>query len=212
MTPLERVRPQRVQVVSWDVDGTLYSLGRMILWLAWGLVASVAVLRFWRGVAELRALARVRRAVDRARAAGGVVPAALLAERLALREVEARWYGRAIARAGLRPGVRLVIERLDAKGIRQVVLSDYEAGYKLAALGVEGRFSTCYAGEARGLVKPAPALFRAVIEAEGVPAEALLHIGDRAERDGAAAEVVGYRFVLVSAGWVKRVLEAAGIS
>ncbi len=202
--------PEPVRVVSWDVDGTLYSLGRMVLWLAWQLVASLASLRFWRGVAELRSLARVRRAVDSARAAGGEVSAALLFERRALGEVERRWYGRAIARAGLRPGVRTVLARLEAAGIRQVVLSDYEAGYKLAALGVERSFAACYAGEAHGLVKPAPALFRAVLAAEGVPAAALLHIGDRADRDGAAAAEVGYRFELASGGWVVRVLAATG--
>lgn len=207
MTP-----PDRVRVVSWDVDGTLYSLWRMSLWLSLLLAGSALSLRFWRGVAELRALARVRRAIDRVRAKGGVVPAALLLERRALDAVEARWYGRAIARAGLRPGVRALLGRLEGAGIRQVVLSDYEAGYKLAALGVERAFAARYAGEARGLVKPAPALFRGVIDAEGIAPAALLHIGDRAERDGGAAAEVGYRFERVSRGWVARVLAATGVA
>ena len=176
-----------LEVVSWDVDGTLYSRPRMIRALVMrGLVHPIAALR------AIGTLERFRREMQRARRRGGVLPAPVARDRA----VEARWYGPAIARAGVRPGVRELTAHFAARGLRQVVLSDYHADYKLEALGLGGAFERAYAGEALGFLKPAAELFAAVTRALAVPPERILHIGDRADTDGAAV-AAGWRVVIL---------------
>lgn len=176
-----------IEVVSWDVDGTLYPRGKMVRALLWRALASP-----WRALVELPGLGRVRRAVEAARRTGGRLAAPLARDRA----VEAAWYGPAIARAGLMPGVRELVACFRARGLVQVVLSDYECDYKLRALGLEGAFARTYAAETLGLVKPARELWLAVARDLGVPPERVLHIGDRADTDGGAAEA-GCRVVVL---------------
>src|SRR5689334_20705437 len=127
----------RIEVVSWDVDGTLYSRPRMIRALvAYGLQRPFAALR------DLGPLERFRAEMARARRAGGRLPGPVTRDR----STEARWYGPAIARAGLRPGVRELWRHFQDRGLKQVVLSDYHCDYKLTALGLEGAFDPCFAG------------------------------------------------------------------
>jgi putative hydrolase of the HAD superfamily len=176
-----------IEVVSWDVDGTLYSRARMIRALVVrGLLHPLAALR------AVWPLERFRRQMQRARRAGGRLPAPVARDRA----VEARWYGPAIARAGLRPGVRELCAHFQRRGLRQIVLSDYHADYKLEALGLGGAFDVCYAGEALGFLKPAVELFATVTRALAVPPERILHIGDRADTDGAAVQL-GWRVVIL---------------
>jgi HAD superfamily hydrolase (TIGR01509 family) len=189
-------------VVTWDVDGTLYPAGAMRRALAWDALAQP--LAAWR---ELRPLLRFRRAMERRRRDGGRITAGEADARD--RAAEARWYGRAIARAGLRRGVADVVRALAAGGVRQVALSDWRAGYKLAALGLAGAFERVYAGEDLGWLKPAPELWRAVAADLGVPVERVLHVGDRRDTDGAAA-LAGCRAHVLGAP--ARVLTLCGLS
>jgi len=48
-----------------------------------------------------------------------------------------------------------------------------------------------------GVAKPHPAIFRAALDALGVPAEAALYVGDRLNADVAGAQGVGMKAVLV---------------
>ncbi len=87
---------------------------------------------------ELAALIRYHLRIDAARSAGGALTEFFLEQngRDALLELEKRWYGPAIEKTGLRDSVTNVISFLAAEDIPQVVLSDYEAAYKLDALGL----------------------------------------------------------------------------
>ena len=75
--------------------------------------------------------------------------------------VERRWYGPAIQKSGTRAGVTSLLSFLAARNVPQVVISDYEAEYKLESLGLDGRFASIYVGENVGFVKPSPKVFPA---------------------------------------------------
>src|SRR6187397_1533326 len=95
----------RLQVVSWDVDGTLYSLPRLRWAIARRALAGVVRGGFARNWRELRVLAAWRARMDAVRRADGnlaavLAEAALLEERERVRTLERRWYGEAIARVG----------------------------------------------------------------------------------------------------------------
>ncbi len=181
-----------IEVVSWDVDGTLYSMSRM----KWALLALALRQPMGAMLRELKQLQRVRREMALVRGAGGKLTAAPPRD-LSLEE---KWYGAALARIGLRPGLREVIDTLRARGLRQVVLSDYRSEYKLAALGLKDTFSAVYAGESFGWLKPAPELYRAWLAELKVEPERVLHIGDRLDTDGAAAGL-GCRVAILGRDW-----------
>jgi putative hydrolase of the HAD superfamily len=189
-----------IEVVSWDVDGTLYELGPMMRRVAWhGLLGMfTGPRRTWRAHARLR---RFRHAMNRVRARGGALgDGEMPADRPDLLALEAEWYGRAIAAVGVRPGVREMIDDFARRGLRQIVVSDYASDYKLRLLGLEGTFERIYAGEHLGYLKPAPALLAAVADDLGVEPARILHIGDRADRDGASAEGAGCRAAIIGRG------------
>ncbi len=209
MVATERLRGNDpvIETASWDVDGTLYRMRPMLrrLGAAW-LAETVRGrgIRAWREMATLR---RRRRAAHRIRASGGtpddaseLIPSA---EVLAL---ERRWYASAIGAAGPRPGVVAVLDHLAAAGVRQVVLSDHASEAKLEALGLAGRFERVWAGDALGLLKPAPALFERVIGELGGAAERHLHLGDRLDSDAPAAASVGFHVAILRSGRVRGVI------
>jgi len=118
-----------IRLVSWDVDGTLYSISGM----KWHLMR-IFLNQMVRGRArlaakELAAIGRYRSQINAAREAGGVLSESFLTQnqREALLETEKRWYGPAIRKAGPRKDVIDVISFFTSRGIPQVVLSDYEA-------------------------------------------------------------------------------------
>jgi HAD superfamily hydrolase (TIGR01549 family) len=148
---------------------------------------------------ELAALIRYHLRIDAARSAGGALAEFFPEQnsRETLLEMEKRWYGPAIEKAGLREGVANVIQFLAARDIPQVVVSDYEAAYKLAALELSGHFASIYVGERLGFVKPSPfGLQRAAADYE-VSTASLLHIGDLVERDGVAARAAGCQCLIL---------------
>ena len=142
---------------------------------------------------ELAALRRYRSRMNAARSAGGALPEFFLEQncREALLEVEKRWYGPAIEKTGLRTGVSNVISFFAARDIPQVVLSDYEAAYKLDSLGLAGHFASIFVGERLGFVKPSPLGFQRAAADYKISTAGLLHIGDRVDRDDAGARAAG---------------------
>ncbi|HKP37935.1 MAG TPA: HAD family hydrolase [Pyrinomonadaceae bacterium] len=182
-----------IRLVSWDVDGTLYSISRM----KWHLM-KLFLNHMFQGRArlaakELAALGRYRSQVDSVREAGGILSESYLTQnqREALLETETRWYGPAIHKAGPRKDVVEVISFFASRGIPQVVLSDYEAAYKLDSLGLTSRFASIYVGERLGFVKPNARGFQHIAADYQISAADILHIGDRIDRDDAAARAAG---------------------
>ncbi len=178
-----------IEVVSWDVDGTLYSTRKMKFHLLTQAVSQVLRTRSLQAIRELRALHRSTSAVEALRwRKGGCL------EELP----ENRWtqetgglqrdrFGPAVAATGARKGVRELLAFLQGLGIVQVAVSDYSADYKLAALGLGNFFESTYCGQELGRVKPHPAVFQAILRDFQIFPERTMHIGDRVETDGAAA-------------------------
>jgi len=185
------------KVVSLDVDGTLYDAAAFrrafVLRMGRGILSTPLVtlgdaLRIWR---FHRAAAAVRRErSDRSRL------------RLRLRSNAAqdslrRCYGGCLAAIGPRQGIRRLITTLRHRGTVIVAVTDYICDYKLEALGlgdiVDGRIE----GEVLGTLKPDPEIFRRLTQRLGVRSGDVLHIGDRADRDGAAARDAGIRCLLI---------------
>ena len=168
------LRPD-VAAVSFDVDGTLYS-DRFLR-------AHVVLEAIRRGsLRDLRPL-RDRRAPS--------------SDAFARREAEARILVPVIRRRGPRPGVTELLDRLRARTL--IAVSDFDPEAKLEALGLRGYFERVHAAERTGALKPDPRVFHAVLEDLGIPASALLHIGNRADTDGAAARAAGCRALILGA-------------
>jgi FMN phosphatase YigB (HAD superfamily) len=190
---------QPVKLVSWDVDGTLYSIRRMKLNLLGRFLGEAASGRGLIARSELVALRRCRDAIDRARLTGGALDgrAQNQSDRDLLLALERRWYAPAIQKTGTRAGLTEVLSFLTVRNIPQVVISDYRADYKLESLGLDGRFASIYVGERLGFVKPSPRLFQQVTSDFKVPPAGLLHIGDRADRDEAGALAAGCQCLIL---------------
>lgn len=182
-----------VAAVSFDLDGTLYS----VRGLRRRVVGEAARQALGRGSAapfsDLRTLRRAYRRAEAARRRGGRLDDGWAASKAARLAAEGRLLLPALRRIGPAPGVLALLEVLRRRVGRVVVVSDYEPGAKLEALGLGGRFDRAYAAEEVGRLKPDPAVFRRALADLGIAAEALLHLGDRAETDGAAAAAAGCR-------------------
>ena len=181
-----------IELVVWDVDGTLYSLRRM----KWRVA-----MKYWRETLkgrnalaqrELASLRQYRQRIDSIRLAGGSIANRCDDLDLAsLRVAAHRWYVQAIAETGPRAGVTRVLTELRNRTISQAVFSDFEADAKLAALGLSEYFDKVYAGERLGYVKPHPAVLEQIASDFSVSLERVLHIGDRVDSDEVAARAAG---------------------
>ncbi len=86
---------------------------------------------------------------------------------------------------------------LAAGDIPQVVLSDYEAAYKLDSLGMADRFASIYVGERLGFVKPSPVGFQRAAADFEISTASFLHIGDQADRDDAGSRAAGCQCLIL---------------
>ncbi len=195
-----------VQVVSWDVDGTLYPMPQVVRGATWLAVRRLLSRRAPQEAAELLVLSRFRRAMEEVRREGGRLPDGALdrfaVPRSRIIDMERRWYGPPIASVGLWPGVSQLLDLFDELGLRQIVVSDYQSAWKLDALGIGHRFERVYAGEAVGALKPSPEVFEHVVRDLALPPGCILHLGDRPETDGVAASAAGLRVRIFDQGFL----------
>ena len=103
------------------------------------------------------------------------------------------------------------IDRLRTDGKRVVVLSDYPTKDKMAALGiaVDGQY-----GPDDGRIdelKPSPKGLLVIMQDTGIPAEDIIMIGDRDEKDGESARAAGVDFLILERGIRKRNYNEIGI-
>lgn len=186
----------KIQLVSWDVDGTLYAQAA----LRWELMR-LYFAETWRGrwretQRELHALQKFHRDfADRVGTnveemfAGLNRPAALALER--------KWFARGLTGVKPRPAAVARLNEFWKRGIRQVAISNFVCDYKVAALGLGSYFDQTFACEEIGALKPSPRPFVTVQGIYGVAPEAHLHIGDRADHDQAGIELAGGRFLQI---------------
>ena len=189
----------QIRAVTWDVDGTLYSLAAMKFHVSLRVMGGMIRGRGPASQAALAGLRRRLRLVEQSRSPAGVLPAEIRGTCVDddLLDIEKAWLGPAISRAGLRPGVRELLDVLRARQIPAAVVSDWIAGYKLDALRISDRFMAVHEGVRIGRVKPSPELFERAAAALGVPTRHVLHIGDRADTDGAGARAAGCQVAIL---------------
>ena len=197
--------------VLFDLDGTLYDerqvrramlprlAGAALLGGGPRLLRTVQAYRFARESLRGRvfptgdALSAAHRALaaERARVPGEAVA------RVAEEWLERRPLG-AVGRAA-RPGLRELFQWLVDRGIRVGVFSDHPVEGKLEALGVLDLVA-CHRSAFSpdvGAFKPEPVGFMRLAEELGLETARCWVVGDRDDCDGAAADAVGMRFLLV---------------
>lgn len=187
----------RPQLLSFDVDGTLYRVRR--LRVAWRL-------RYVRGllVAMVAAREKVRHegpfdsieALEQ-REAELIAPSFdMTIEDCArqLGEIRGDLAGALTLRTRPFGGVSGALEAAVAKGLQLAVLSDYDPEEKLENLGLAHLpWAAKIGADGLGALKPHRRAFEALTERTGVPPEAIVHIGDREDVDVAGALDAGCR-------------------
>jgi putative hydrolase of the HAD superfamily len=117
---------------------------------------------------------------------------------------------RAAARAAMLDAIRFTafpdaapaLAQLRARGLRLVVASNWDASLPevLRAAGLVELVDAAVPSAAVGAPKPAPALFKAALEAAGVEAARAVYVGDSPANDVAGAAAAGIRAVLLERG------------
>lgn len=189
-----------IRLVVFDVDGTLYRQAPLRRRMALALLGHVATSG---DVRLLRLLGDYRRERERLAdaevadfdaplaatiaARNGVTPAkvtALVADWIETRPLPH-------LRPHLVPGTAALFDALRRSGRTIGVLSDYPARAKIAAMGLDADIIAAAADPGIGIMKPHPRGLQFVMAAAGATPETTLMIGDRPERDGAAAQRAG---------------------
>ncbi len=96
-----------------------------------------------------------------------------------------------------RPQVLALIRECAEKGIKMAIYSDYGAmAEKLEALGIDaGQFDLLISSPQLGALKPSEPCAGRVMELLGANPETTLFVGDRDEKDGASAKMVGAQYI-----------------
>lgn len=189
---------KKIRVVSWDVDGTLFSfahLARQLLRRTVDSVKSKGWIKTGRAVCQLLHYYKL---VEKQRCSTDCV--VVLSEFEELREC--RIYERealefALSRIKPSPDALQLLQYFAKNRVIQVALSDFECDYKLEALGLSQYFQKAYSCREIGFWKPSPVPLLKIQKEFGFPAEEHLHIGDRLDTDGEACARNGCRFLLL---------------
>jgi HAD superfamily hydrolase (TIGR01549 family) len=194
MSPIDL---KKVRVVSWDIDGTMYDLHSLMSAFKRDLFRRMLSLDWIAAWRDFFRLLRFKLFMDKVRNAKGDYRVTEVPGRSDMEATQDEMYGRILPKIGVCPGVLDLLEWFAAQGLKQVVFSDYTPSTKLTSLGLDGFFSEIYAGETLGHLKPSPIAFTSIIEELGIAPDEFLHIGDREDTDGAAAEQVGYQVAII---------------
>jgi HAD superfamily hydrolase (TIGR01549 family) len=197
----------KIRLVVFDVDGTLYrqsTLRRRML----KLLIRDALTR--RSMASIRILRDYRTQRERLaeEEAKGFEP--ILRRRVAencgvsdqtVANVVTEWIERRpLMELGqsLYPDIIPLFDVIRRSGRKIGVLSDYPVADKLQALGLEADYTVAAGDPEVEIMKPHPAGLQYLMRIAGESSDATLLIGDRAERDGAAARRAGVAVLLRS--------------
>jgi putative hydrolase of the HAD superfamily len=201
----------RLKVVVFDVDGTLYRQGPLRKAMLLRLLRLTAG-RPFEGVRTFQTLQAYRRAQEdlREHETGGIAAAQLqLActrtgrDRASVERCVERWMEQEPLSTMPRcryEGLVDFLQACKARGLRLAALSDYPAAAKLEALGIGHLFDLvlCAQSPEVDVFKPNPRGLQVVVEQMGVFRHECLYVGDRAEVDAAAAKAAGLPCVILT--------------
>lgn len=190
----------RIDLVVFDVDGTLYDAARLRRAMLRRLLGAAWQERSLRTLQVLGTFRQVREALAQEACADFLslqytrTAALTCCDVQQVRALVQEWIQLRplpLLRSCRWPQVQAVFAGLRAAGKPVWALSDYPAADKLRALGlqVDGAVSATDAEIAR--LKPDPRGLQAILARTGVPASRALMIGDRMDRDAAAAQRAG---------------------
>ena len=196
-----------IDLVVFDVDGTLYDQRQLRLGMLRQLVRHTWQTRSLDTLRTLRTFRRVREALgEQAGADFMALQYADTARRhgktpAAVRALTDEWMEQRplpLLAACRYAHVADVFAGLRASGKRIAAFSDYPALAKLAALGLATDVVVCATDAGIARLKPDPAGLLAILRQTGVAPERALMIGDRFDRDAAAAGRSGMRALIRS--------------
>ena len=196
-----------IDLVVFDVDGTLYDQRQLRLGMLQQLISHAWQTRSLDTLLTLRTFRRVREALgEQAGADFMTLQYAQTASRhgttsAAVRALTDEWMEQRplpLLAACRYPHVAEVFAGLRAAGKRIAAFSDYPAVAKLAALGLQADVVVCATDAGIARLKPDPAGLLAILRQTGVAQERALMIGDRFDRDAAAAARAGMRALIRS--------------
>ena len=200
-----------IDLVVFDVDGTLYNQRKLQLGMLRQLLGHAWQTRSLDTLLTLRTFRRVREALgERVQAQGAAdfmtLQYAQTASRhgktpAAVRALTDEWMEQRplpLLAACRYAHVAEVFAGLRAAGKQIAAFSDYPAVAKLAALGLQADVVVCATDPGIARLKPDPAGLLAILKQTGVAPERALMIGDRFDRDAVAAERVGMRVLIRS--------------
>ena len=196
-----------IDLVVFDVDGTLYNQRKLQLGMLRQLLGHAWQTRSLDTLLTLRTFRRVREALgEQAGADFMTLQYAQTASRhgktpAAVRALTDEWMEQRplpLLAACRYAHVAEVFAGLRAAGKRVAAFSDYPAAAKLAALGLRADVFVCATDPGIARLKPDPAGLLAILKQTGVAPERALMIGDRFDRDAAAAARAGMRALIRS--------------
>jgi FMN phosphatase YigB (HAD superfamily) len=187
-----------IKLVSWDVDGTLFSYARLFQALiALGprklrRIGLSALAREVREVWDFHAIVESQRRTVFSRVDESQMKSFAVANANEREALQA-----ALQRIRPRQAVIPLLAKFKRLGIPQVALSDFECEYKLKALGTDCYFAATYSCREMGYWKPSAIVLRRLQEDFAIQPSEHLHIGDRPDTDGEACARNGARFLLI---------------
>lgn len=197
-----------IDLVVFDVDGTLYDQRRLRLAMLGLLLADALRTRSLSTLRTLRTFRRVRESL------GDTPASAFMQEQYArtalqhgmraedVERLATEWLERKplpMLAACRYPHVDALFAALVRSGRQVAVFSDYPASAKLEALGLQAGQVVCATDPQIRRLKPDPAGLVAIMGACSASPQRTLMVGDRADRDGGAARRAGAHALIRSA-------------
>jgi FMN phosphatase YigB (HAD superfamily) len=183
-----------IKLVTWDVDGTLFSFRQLAAELIRLSPKRIGRIGLMTLAKELSQVWRFHRIVERQRRTAVVVEEELRP----FHRIEAEEnYAMEVALRSLQPSDNVLglLRYFKKAGVLQVALSDFDCGYKIEALGLSHFFARTYSCRSFGYWKPSPIPFDRVEQEFGISPRHHVHIGDRLKTDGLASARTGCGFV-----------------
>jgi FMN phosphatase YigB (HAD superfamily) len=183
----------KIKVISWDLDGTLYSLPSMKIkfigivlkqFFSLNLDAIKEFYELWR----LHKKIRFYRYHDKCELGDDDIQNFC--------RISSKWYGRAIKQTGAFLDIEKVVNFLSDK--KQVIVSDYRVEGKIDQIFKKPFWEKSYAGIDLGHLKPSSFMLQQVIDDYGIAPDELLHIGDKVMLDGVAAKNIGCKYLILN--------------